>query len=199
MVLAIVFALICLLSITVPARINKPFPDDKDVNKFNILGDAEEFTLTDQDNRKISSHAFAGKIKVMGFIFTRCGMPEMCPLTTLNFGKVQKMLPLDIKDKTVLFLISFDPQYDSPDIMKKYGRLYKADFSNWHFLTGDQASIDKVLEDYNFTAELNEDMTYRHETTAFLIDQNDKVRKMYFLNMWTPDEVVDDIKKLLEE
>lgn len=182
------------------AALRKTFYDKSDEKKMNILGKAEEFRLINQDNQEISSLDFPGKIKVMGMVYTRCGMPEMCPLTTKNFASIQKLLPAEYKDKTVILLLSFDPEYDTPDIMKKYGKLYTDDFSNWHFLTGKRETIDKVLENYNFIAEFNnDDKTYRHETTAFLIDGNENVRKIYFLNMWKPEEVVRDIETLLDE
>jgi protein SCO1/2 len=70
-------------------------------------------------------------------IFTRCAGP--CPEMTRKMSLLQSVLPKDSAAKIVT--LTTDPDYDSPDVMKKYGERFGADFSRWTFLTGTKPEI----------------------------------------------------------
>ena len=44
----------------------------------------------------------------------------------------------------VLLTISFDPQYDTPQVLAQYAAAMRAGGPGWHFLTGDPAKIERV-------------------------------------------------------
>lgn len=115
-----------------------------------------------------------------------------------KFRSLQKLLG-ELNRETVLLLISFDPEFDVPGVLKKYGQLFEADFSNWHFITRDKQTVEKVCDDYNIIAEAQGNETYRHSMITFLIDRNNNVRKMYFANTWKSENVKEDIITLLGE
>lgn len=162
-----------------------------------VIEPASDFRLINQDNQEISLSQFLGKVKVVSFIYVRCHQASICPLTTKNFKKLQDSLEGELDKNTVILTISFDPESDTPGMLKRYAQLYDVDFHNWHFLTGDKLAIDKLCQDYKFIAEKNEDGTFRHSAITFLIDQNNYIRKIYFSNLWTPEEIKQNIMNLL--
>ncbi|MFN7169639.1 MAG: SCO family protein [Candidatus Omnitrophota bacterium] len=162
-----------------------------------IIEKAADFKLINQDHQEISLSQFQGKVKVVTFIYVRCHQAAICPLTTKNFKKLQDSLVGDLDKNTVILSISFDTESDTPAVLKKYAQLYDVDFHNWHFLTGDKTTIEKVCQDYKFIAEKQADGTFRHSAITFLIDQDNYIRKIYFANAWTPEEIKQDIVALL--
>ena len=162
-----------------------------------VIEKAADFKLINQDNQEISLSQFLGKVKVVTFIYVRCHQASVCPLTTKNFKKLQDSLEGGLDKNTVILSISFDPESDTPAMLKKYAQLYDVDFHNWHFLTGDKTAIEKTCQDYKFIAEKEENDTFRHSAITFLIDQNNNIRKIYFSNQWTPEEIKQDIMALL--
>ncbi|MGQ9629035.1 MAG: SCO family protein [bacterium] len=165
--------------------------------EYPIIEQAPDFELINQDSETIRLSQLKGKLKVMTFFYIRCPMPNMCPLTTRKFKELQDLLG-EHNDRVVLLSISFDPE-DTPGLLRTYGELYFADFNNWYFLTGSQAKIDQVCDDYNIIHENQDDGTIRHTMVVLLVDGNDRIRKKYFANEWEPEGVHQSIIALLEE
>ena len=70
-------------------------------------------------------------------------MPEFCPRMDQNFAKMQEKLKANGKLlKTHLLSVSFDPQIDTPAIMKAHAKQLGADPALWSFVTGDRDAID---------------------------------------------------------
>ncbi len=101
-----------------------------------------DFTLTDQTNHPVRFSAFAGKVVVLNFIYTRCPLPDYCFRLSNNFGQLQKRFA-PTRD-LVLLTVTFDPGNDSPDVLARYGQIWKADPGFWHFLTGPPAEIQRL-------------------------------------------------------
>jgi len=173
----------------------------KDANNDNyklpVIEKAPFFELVNQNNQPVKLSDLSGKIKILTFIYVKCIMPKRCPLTTKNFRRIQESLLPELRDDTVIISITFDPESDTPEAMKRYGELYGADFTNWHFLTGSKKNIDKLCDDYQIIHDKQDDgITFRHSLITFLIDKDNNIRKMYFANSWQPTDVIQDIKKL---
>ncbi len=124
--------------------------------EFPVVKKAPNFELINQDSEKISLDQFPGKLKVLSFFYVGCTAENGCSLTTNNFMNLQGLLGEELSKKTVLLLITVNPENDIPEILKEYGELYGADFSNWHFLTGDSQVVEKVLDDYDIVIEKQE-------------------------------------------
>lgn len=162
-----------------------------------VLKKTSDFELINQDGEKIRLSQFQEKVKFISFIYIRCSMARMCPLTTKNFRRLQKLLGEDLAQKVELMLITFDPEFDTPDALKKYGEMYEADFTNWNFLTGSKEEIDAVCENYEIIHEKQADGMFRHSVMAYLIDKQNNIRKIYIGNGWDPLSVKMDILSLL--
>lgn len=168
---------------------------------FPVSQPAPDFELTNQDGVKVRLADLAGRVKLLSFIYVRCHRATLCPSTTRNFQKVQELLNADLSNLVTLVTITFDPQWDTGGILKRYGELYRADFRNWQFLTGSKPDVDKVCAAYGFIHEASPDgegdPTIRHSVIAFLIDGDNRIRKQYFANAWEPAEAVADIRGLI--
>ena len=102
-----------------------------------VISQVADFTLTNQDGKITTLADFTNHVWVADIIFTSCGGP--CPRMTQQMKSLQDSLPRDSTAKLVT-LTTF-PEFDTPEVLKKYGTHYGADFSRWTFLTGEKMQI----------------------------------------------------------
>jgi protein SCO1/2 len=101
------------------------------------------FALVDQEGAPFTNDSLAGRPYIVDFIFTRCSGP--CPAMSAQMAKVYR----DIRDAGLavdLVTVSVDPEYDTPEVMKRYSRWFQAG-EGWHFLTGDYDVIHHMAND----------------------------------------------------
>jgi protein SCO1/2 len=101
------------------------------------IGQIADFTLTNQDGKITTLADLTNHVWVADIIFTRCAGP--CPIMTGQMKELQDALPQSSTAKLVT--LTTDPDFDSPDVMKRYGERFGADFNRWMFLTGTKPQI----------------------------------------------------------
>lgn len=111
--------------------------------------------------------------------------------------KLQKELS-DYKDRINLAIVSIDPEYDTPRVLKEYGEISGADFSNFKLLTGTRENIDKVIKKFKIYIEEEEPGILAHSLDTFLMDSKGVIHKVYPGAFWEVDVVADDVVKLIE-
>ncbi|MDP6438729.1 MAG: SCO family protein [Candidatus Brocadiia bacterium] len=158
---------------------------------------ATGFELTDQDGRTISLDSLEGKVKVLSFFYIGCVHPNMCPLGTRKLVDLQQMVGAG-NDNVVFLRVTFDPENDDAEALKKYGELYGVDFSNWHFLRGDVDNVSNLCREYKITLERQDDGTIKHSMLLYLVDQSNYIDKVYTGSFWEPQGISEDITALLE-
>ncbi len=100
------------------------------------------FSLVDQHGRPFTDADLKGKPSLVFFGFTYC--PEVCPTTLTHMSAWLKALGPDADKLNVVF-ISLDPDRDTPAQLARY--LLSFD-PRIHGLTGTQAQVDKVADEY---------------------------------------------------
>ena len=167
-----------------------------------ILGAAApNFTLTNQDGKKISFNKYRGRTLILTFIYTRCPLPDYCPLMSRNFAQINQELQKNsaLKVKTHLLSITVDPEYDKPKILREYGTHYigsnQSGLNQWEFATGSTDEIKKVAQFFGLNYWPEKDQIIHALRTA-IISPDGKVLKVYRGNDWKPDDVLRNIEKL---
>jgi protein SCO1 len=159
-----------------------------------------DFTLVNQDGRKISFKQYRGRALLLTFIYTRCPLPDYCPLMSRNFSQIDQELEKNpaLKARTHLLSISVDPAYDKPKVLRAYGSNYvnKADaFSHWEFATGSTEQVKEVAQFFGLNYWPENDQIIHGLRTA-IIAPDGKVFKVYRDNDWTPEQVMKDLERL---
>jgi protein SCO1/2 len=153
------------------------------------------FRLVDQDGKEITAGTFLGHQLVLTFIFTRCSLPKFCPLMSQNFAKLQSAIAAEsgATAQTKLLSISFDPEFDTPQILKEYAEHEHADPGVWTFATGDKREIETLTRSFSVLVQ-PEGGTISHGLATALIGKGGKVVKIWRGNGWTPAEVLAEIR-----
>jgi protein SCO1/2 len=169
---------------------------------FELLKEGQPVPATvflDQDGKKRDFKSFEGKAVVLTFIYTRCPMPTFCPMMDRNFVALQERIKADPDLNVHLVTVSFDPQTDTPPVLKKHGQKLGFDPRIWTFLTGDRDEIDQFAARFGVTVgrALNDQRDITHNLRTAIIDRRGNLVKTYTGNEWTPSEVMADIKVLV--
>ena len=176
-----------------------PGQTEPDLNeKFVQIGrEVPDFTLTNQDGKKIAIKDFRGKVLAITFIYSRCPLPEYCIRMSTNFSDLAMALKKDAasKDKFVLLSISFDPENDTPEKLRSYGLGYMGkgatDLGVWQLAVGKDAEVRKIADFFGLRYEVDtSDKTQiNHSLRTAIIAPDGKVTKIFAGNEWTPAEL----------
>jgi len=170
-------------------------------------GDAiPDFALVNQDGRAIRLSQYKGKALALTFIYTRCPQPDQCTLMSQNFAAIDRELQKlpDVYGQTHLLSITFDPDYDTPRVLRSYGashteRYSDETFQRWEFATGTKDEVKGMTQffgmRYYHDTESGDEQVIHSLRTA-VIDKNGKLVKLYRGNEWKPSEITEDLKTL---
>jgi len=159
-----------------------------------------DFSLVNQDGKRIHFRQYHGKALLLTFIYTRCPLPDYCPLMSRNFAQIAQQIRSDPKlsASTYLLSISIDPEFDTPAVLRAYGRNYVGTlhpFDHWEFATGTPAQVRKVAEFFGLRYWTDRGQIVHALVTA-LIAPGGKVIQVYRGNDWHPAQVVSDLRNL---
>ncbi|GIV59230.1 SCO family protein [Rhodocaloribacter litoris] len=159
---------------------------------------APPFTLVDQAGQPLRLDDYRGRALLLTFIYTRCPLPDYCPLMSRHFQALQPHLRERFGDRAQLLSISFDTAYDTPSVLREYAGRYTRDLSNWRFATGPADEIHTLATAYGvfFTPEEGS-TTFAHNLTTVLIGPDGRVHRIWRGNRWQPEDVLPTIGRLL--
>jgi protein SCO1/2 len=138
------------------------------------------FTLTNQSGAQVTPATLSNQVAVVDVIFTRCAGP--CPEMTRRMSELQRVIPADLPVK--LLSLTTDPEYDSPEILKRYAARYNADPNRWWFLTGTKSNVavvarhglKLVAEETKPEDRVSDADLFVHSTVFVLIDKKGRLR-----------------------
>jgi len=168
---------------------------------FELLkpGDAvPDARFVDQDGKKRHFGEFKGSRVALTFIYTKCPLPTFCPLMDRHFAAIQKTMKADAAlNGAHLVTVSFDPATDTPPVLKRHAKTLDADLTRWTFLTGDRDEIDQFGARFGVSVSraLNDARDITHNLRTAIINADGTLAKVYIGNDWTPEQVVEDLRK----
>jgi protein SCO1/2 len=119
-----------------------------------------------------------------------------------NFAKIDRQLEQDanLYAKTHLLSISIDPGYDTPQVLRSYGaahteRYQDETFQHWEFASGEQ--VKEAAQFFGLRYFADQDQIIHGLRTA-IIAPDGKVAKVYTDNTWKPEEVIEELKRVVE-
>ncbi len=172
-------------------------------NKQNFLSTdisgasfGQDFQLLDHTAEKRTLSDFKDSVVVIFFGYTQC--PDMCPATMGILAETLQALGDDASRVQVLF-VTLDPVQDTPGKLKQYLSFFDARFIG---LTGDQAAIDGVTEDFKVYSKVQTQdtsaLSVDHSTGTYLFDTKGNIR-LYVSYGSSKDVFLHDIEALLNE
>ena len=181
-VLVIIIALIAVMQ---PEGVEEQLP---------IISKIPEFDLVDQNSKQFTLENVQGNVWLADFIFTTCSGP--CPIMTERMSMVQHDL-LEI-DKLKFVSFTVNPDYDTPEVLKKYAQRFDVDDSSWSFVTGKYDQIQELIAD-GFKMGDTEEIVF-HSTRFALVDHEGTLRGYYSGTEPAEHEILTrDIQSLIND
>jgi protein SCO1/2 len=156
----------------------------------------QDAPLVDQDDRPRPFGSFKGHRVALTFIYTRCPLPEFCPLMDRHFASVQKTIAstpalADVR----LVTVTLDPAFDRPAVLKAYAQRRGADPSIWSFLTGAPEDVNRFATQFGLYVEHNPERSadITHNLRTAVVDPDGRLITVHSGNSWTPAELVADL------
>jgi protein SCO1/2 len=165
--------------------------------RLPTIGPAPGFALTSQDGKEVTLQSLRGKVVAVTFIYTSC--PDICPMLTDKMARVQDALGADFGAKVAFVSISFDPERDTPAVLKEYAQAFQADLAGWSFLTGDPAKVLEVAHRYGVAVAKQSDGAIDHTLLTTLIDRQGTMRVQYLGYRFDEAEFRRDLESLVNE
>lgn len=162
--------------------------------RLSKIGPAPEFTLTDQDGRRIALKDLRGKVLAITFIFASC--KDTCPLLTATMAGLQDRLGADFGPRVYFVSITVDPERDTPEVLKRYAEMHRANPAGWAFLTGTPAEIREIARRYGIYYKKTPLGDVDHTFLTSLVDRTGTLRVQYMGVRFEPDEMLRDLRSL---
>jgi protein SCO1/2 len=160
--------------------------------------DVPDFALTNQSGRRISLRQYRGKFLLVTFIYTRCPFPDFCPRVSGNFAEIDKQLAVNpALAGAHLLSISFDPEHDTPKILRDYGfsvaRTHDpALFNRWEFAVAAAADLPRIADFFALTVK-PEGGLITHNLSTAVIGPNGKIVNWYHGSDWQASDLIKDV------
>ena len=185
------------LAVALAWPVDAPCHESRKNERLAKIGPAPEFTLTNQDGKRIALKDLRGKVLAITFIFASCA--DTCPLLTATMAGLQDRLGAAFGPDIQFVSITVDPERDTPEALKRYADAHRANGYGWSFLSGTPAEIREVARRYGVYYRKTPSGDVDHTFLTSLVDRGGTLRVQYMGTRFNPDEMLRDLKNLSGE
>lgn len=153
-----------------------------------------DIAFTNELGRAVKLSDYRGQALAITFIFTRCPFPDYCPRMGRQLAQVHESLSVIPNAPTNwhLFSVSFDPEFDSPDVLRDYRRNLRVPGARWQFLTGAPEDIKEFCSRFGVYF-MRDRGTIDHNLMTAVIDTQGRLQRLFPGNKWMADELIDEL------
>ncbi len=187
------------VKVTGHVKMPLPSPGPGATQRMPQPGDAvPNFSFTNQDGQRVSLKQYHGKVLLLTFIYTRCPFPDFCPRVSENFAEIYKQIDTNpsLESSTRLLSLSFDPEYDTPKVLRDYAFKVAhtrdaALFRRWEFGVPRKDELPKIADFFGVIYKAEGGMI-THNLSTTVIGPDGKIVKWYHGNDWQVSDLVKD-------
>ena len=217
-----VIVLIGMLSVATAARTDSPalplapgysqlgysLPEAGQYQLPPIANAADGDVLDSDGNSRRLYELFGDRYVLLSFMYSSCSDVNGCPLTAHVFYQLQRAMQADpaLAKNLRLLSLSFDPQRDTPAVMKLYANNFPGGAGHWRFATTrSEQQLAPILQAYaqdvqrSLATGGSPGTDFFHVLRVFLIDPQRRVRNIYSVSFLHTDLILADLKTLLLE
>jgi protein SCO1/2 len=157
-----------------------------------------DFQMTLQDGKTASLSSFRGKFVVLTFTYTRCPVPDFCPLIDRKFQELDRIVRrVPARAEAVRLLsVSFDPEHDTPEIIAKHAERVGATPPGWSFAVASHDELRKVAPVLGLGYGPGENEIMHNLRTA-VIDPEGRLLVLENGNSWQPEKLIQAFQSLI--
>ena len=155
-----------------------------------------DYPFTNELAQAVRLSDFRGQALAVTFFFTRCPIPDYCPRLSKNFEEAsQKLAAMTGGPTNWHFLsVTFDPETDTPSVLKAYGERYHYDPKRWSFLTGPKKEISELASESDVKTEPASGFI-NHNFRTLIIDASGHLQMIFPMGGNLSDDIVAEVVK----
>jgi len=160
--------------------------------------DVPDFKVTLQDGKPAKLSDYRGKLVVLTFIYTRCPLPNFCPMMDRKFGELAARLqPTSKADQVRLLSVSFDPEHDTPAVLASHAKSRGAKMPLWTYAVASHEELGKFGPKLGLMYGPGEKEVMHNLCTAVIGPDGKLIRLDYGTagGAWTADDMMGTIYK----
>lgn len=150
--------------------------------------------VTKQNGEEVPLSSFlqSGRPLILTPVYFRC--PRLCNLTLDGMGAMLSKQTLELSKDFNVLSVSFNPEESHEVADKKANNYYKTlptpenGQNGWHFLTGKEESIKRLMEQIGFRYKKDKD-EYIHASIAVILSPTGKITRYYYGIDFPPEDV----------
>ena len=177
-------------------------PDERPAARaMDLLGVGEavrDGELVDPSGARRSLGDWRGQVLAVTFVYTRCPLPNFCPLIDRHFAAVQEQVrsSSDLQGRVHLVSVTLDPDYDTPAVLLRHAGQLKADPAVWSLLTGSREQIETFASQFGVSVvrENAQPSELVHNLRTAVIDGNGRLVTMLSGGEWEPAALIAEIR-----
>ncbi len=161
-----------------------------------VLGDSiGNHSFRNIDGQLFQLESLRGKPLVVSLIYTSCH--HVCPIITANIERNLEIAREALgEDAVSVVTIGFDWQVDTPDRMRMYASAKGIDVPGWHFLSGDEASVNAISKAVGFQF-FPAPKGFDHLSQTTIVDASGNVYRQVYGQDFTTQQFVEPLKELV--
>ena len=158
-------------------------------------------SFTDQQGTTRRLSDWRGLALAVTFIYTRCPLPNYCPLMDQHFKIIQDRVKSDdrLRGRVRLLSVSFDPAYDRPAVLDARARQLGADPALWSFVTAPATEIERFARQFGVSIARDNASAQEivHNLRTAVVASDGTLSTVLRGNEWTPGELLEELRKAL--
>lgn len=157
--------------------------------------------LVDQEGRSLKFVDLRSKPFVLTFFYTQCANPLKCISTVHRLGELEaECIKNNMAHKVGLYGMTYDPDFDTPPILKKYGELYGVEFNkNMKFLKTADNSVAPLSNQLQLRVSYGAGSVNQHGLQLFVFDKKGRLAAVCDNDLWEVSDVYKVLIQLIKE
>ena len=152
----------------------------------------------DHHRQPVSWSDWRGSAGVVTFIYTRCPLPDFCPLLDTRFAEVEAAARDDaaLRGRVRLLSVSFDPDFDSIDVLAAHAARVGAG-PQWQFATAPATVVDRFAAAFGVNVIREADASITHNLRTAVVDPTGRVFSVRSGNDFSAADLLTDLRAAL--
>lgn len=153
------------------------------------------FAFQDGEGETVRLSDFRGTPLVVNLVFTACA--QSCPIVVKSLERAVDVAQEALgRDSFSVVTIGFDTENDTPERMHAYARDMGVALPNWHFLSGAEGDMQRLLEELGFLY-YPSPLGFDHLAQTSVLDPEGRVHQQVYGAAFQPPALVEPLKGLL--
>jgi len=149
----------------------------------------------DPQRRIVRLSDYRGKPLVVNMVFTSCA--ESCPVVVQTLYQAVAVAQDAVGEESFsVVTIGFDARDDTPERMRAFASTQGVDLPNWRFLSGDQASIERLAETLGFIF-FPSPRGFDHLAQTTVLDADGRVFRQVYGDRFNAPALVEPLLELV--